>query len=164
MESNKFKGLLGLLRISMGLIFLWAFLDKTFGLGFATTAEKAWLAGGSPTTGFLSFGVHGPFAEFFNSLAGSGLVDWLFMLGLLFVGVTLTLGIMVRLGGWAGIVMLLLMYLAVGLPPVNNPVLDDHIIYALVILLIIWGDGQRYFGFGNAWHNTSIVQKHKILI
>ncbi len=36
METNKFKGALGLLRLSLGLVFLWAFFDKVFGLGFAT--------------------------------------------------------------------------------------------------------------------------------
>ena len=61
----------------MGFIFLWAFLDKTFGLGVATPADKAWIAGGSPTTGFLSNAVQGPFATFFNSLAGVPVVyDW----------------------------------------------------------------------------------------
>ena len=63
------------LRILMGFIFLWAFLDKTFGLGVATPADKAWIAGGSPTTGFLSNAVQGPFATFFNSLAGVP-ADW----------------------------------------------------------------------------------------
>ena len=41
-------------RILMGFYFLWAFIDKTFGLGFATPAERAWVGGGSPTTGFLT--------------------------------------------------------------------------------------------------------------
>ena len=31
----------GVVRILLGFTFLWAFVDKTFGLGFATT--KAWL-------------------------------------------------------------------------------------------------------------------------
>ena len=64
------------LRLLMGFIFLWAFLDKTFGLGFATTADKAWILGGSPTSGFLTHAVVGPFATFFNSLAGVVLVDF----------------------------------------------------------------------------------------
>ena len=41
---------LALSRILLGFVFLWAFLDKTFGLGFATAAEKAWVAGGSPSS------------------------------------------------------------------------------------------------------------------
>jgi len=69
------------LRIFIGLIFLWAFFDKTFGLGFATNLENAWINGGSPTTGFLAHATNGFFAPFFQSLAGSALVDWLFMLG-----------------------------------------------------------------------------------
>jgi len=132
---NKEKIVLIALRLVMGFTFLWAFLDKTFGLGFATTAEKAWLQGGSPTTGFLSFGVKGPFAEFFNSLAGVAVVDWLFMLGLLFVGATLLLNKYVKWGALAGIAMMLLMYLALLLPE-NNPLVDDHIVYALVLALL----------------------------
>lgn len=120
------------LRFLMGFIFLWAFLDKTFGLGFATTADKAWIAGGSPTTGFLANAVQGPFAPFFNSLAGVALVDWLFMLGLLFVGVTLILNRYVKWGALAGILMLILMYLAL-LFPENNPFVDDHIVYAVLL-------------------------------
>ena len=58
-------------RILIGLVFLWAFFDKLFGLGFATTADKSWLSGGSPTTGFLSH-VQGPFADVFNALAVFG--------------------------------------------------------------------------------------------
>src|SRR3989344_2102150 len=111
---NKKYYVLGLLRLVMGFIFLWAFLDKLLGLGFATTAEKAWLVGGSPTTGFLSFAVHGPLTNFFNSLAGVPLIDYLFMLGLLFLGVSFMLGIFMRLASIGAVIMFSLMYLAVG--------------------------------------------------
>ena len=123
------------LRLSMSFIFLWAFFDKLLGLGFATTAEKAWINGGSPTTGFLSFGVKGPFAEIFHSLAGVAVVDWLFMLGLLFIGVTLLLNKYVVWGSLAGVVMMSLMWLAL-LFPENNPIIDEHIVYALVFALL----------------------------
>ncbi len=120
------------LRLLMGFIFLWAFLDKTFGLGIATESSKAWIAGGSPTTGFLANAVQGPFATFFNSLAGVVLVDWLFMLGLLFVGVTLILNRYVKWGAVAGIFMMLLMYASL-LFPENNPFVDDHLVYAVLL-------------------------------
>ena len=42
------RRVLAVLRIMFGFYFLWAFLDKTFGLGFATPAAKAWINGGSP--------------------------------------------------------------------------------------------------------------------
>ena len=127
------------LRYVMSLIFLWAFLDKTFGLGFATSAEKAWIAGGSPTTGFLLNGTHGPFTGFFQSLANVAIVDWLFMLGLLFVGLTLLLKKYVKWGVIAGIIMMLLMYLAT-FPPTNNPIFDEHIVYILVLALLAFED------------------------
>ncbi len=132
---NKEKFVLVALRLVMGFTFLWAFLDKVFGLGFATTAEKAWIHGGSPTSGFLANAVKGPFAEIFHSLAGVAIVDWLFMLGLLFVGLTLLFNKYVKWGCVAGCFMLFLMYVALLLPE-NNPLIDEHIVYILVLALI----------------------------
>lgn len=123
------------LRLVMAFVFLWAFFDKVFGLGFATTSDKAWIHGGSPTIGFLSFGVKGPFAEVFHGLAGVAMVDWLFMLGLLFIGLTLLLNRYVFWGSVAGITMMVLMWLAL-LFPANNPLIDEHIVYALVLALL----------------------------
>src|SRR5690348_5433065 len=52
---------LAMLRIALGWIFLWAFLDKLFGLGHETTEKAAWINGGSPTKGFLANAATGPF-------------------------------------------------------------------------------------------------------
>src|SRR3954447_10955135 len=52
-------------RLSLGWVFLWAFLDKVFGLGHETPAGKGWLDGGNPTKGFLSGGAKGAFASFY---------------------------------------------------------------------------------------------------
>lgn len=132
---NKQKIVFSLLRLVMGFTFLWAFFDKVFGLGFATTAEKAWIHGSSPTTSFLSFATKGPFVEIFHSLAGVAVIDWLFMLGLLFVGLTLVFNKFVKWGCLVGSLMLLLMYLSL-LFPENNPIIDEHIVYILVLALI----------------------------
>lgn len=126
---------LTLSRLSLGFIFLWAFLDKTFGLGFATPMESSWISGGSPTVGFLTHVAQGPLSTFFNSLAGYAWVDWMFMIGLLFVGLSFLTKKYIRLGSYLGAAMLMLMYLAL-LWPENNPLIDDHIVYALVMLYI----------------------------
>lgn len=152
--------ILGLVRISLGWTFLWAFFDKLLGLGFATEPDKAWLVGGSPTTGFLTFGVKGPFAEFYQSLAGSPFVDWLFMLGLLLIGVTLTFGIMTRWGAIFGALMLVLMYTAGFMPPEHNPVTDDHIIYALVLLSFLYMPVGEWLGFEKQWKQTDLVKAY----
>ncbi len=62
---------LAVLRITTGFIFLWAFLDKTFGLHYSTPTAKAWINGGSPTKGFLSSVDVGPFQSTFHSIAGT---------------------------------------------------------------------------------------------
>ncbi|MBI3120013.1 MAG: DoxX family membrane protein [Candidatus Kerfeldbacteria bacterium] len=151
------KGVIGLLRLSLGWIFLWAFIDKLWGLGYATDAAKSWLNGGSPTTGFLKFGSEGPFADFFQGLAGSAWVDWLFMLGLLGIGIALVLGAGVRIAGCAGALLMVLMWLAV-LPKENNPFLDDHTIYFFVFLVLPSVHAGRYVGFGKWWEKTSLVR------
>lgn len=130
------------LRLTMAFIFLWAFFDKLIGLGFGTAPAQAWINGGSPTSGFLAMAVKGPFASFFHTLSGIAVVDWLFMLGLLFVGLTLSLNKYVKWGSITGIAMLALMYLAL-LFPANNPIIDDHIVYILVLWLIYLKSPQR---------------------
>lgn len=157
------KYILGILRLSMGWLFLWPFLDKLFGLGYATLPEKAWLLGNSPTLGFLKFATKGPFAEFFQSLAGNAYVDWLFMLGLLFVGVTLMLGIMVKLGAYTGALMLILMYAAGFIWPEHNPFLDEHLIYAVVMLLLVFSRPTGWFSLGGWWAQRGLAKKYAIL-
>lgn len=158
------KGLyisLAVTRILLGFIFLWAFLDKIFGLGFATPPERSWLQGGSPTAGFLS-NVDGTFAAFFNSLAGVAIVDWLFMLGLLGVGVGLLLGIAMRLSILAGSAMLFLMWLA-ALPLSTNPLIDDHIVY-IAVLAILWFELPRqHLGLGAYWRSLPFVKNNSWL-
>ena len=131
-----------ILRLIMGFIFLWAFFDKVFGLGFATTADKAWINGVSPTAGFLSFATEGPFVNIFHSLAGVAVVDWLFMLGLLFIGLTLVFNKFIKWGCIAGCLMLFFMYLSL-LWPENNPIIDEHIVYILVLILIAFNSEER---------------------
>jgi len=162
MVEEKQKYILGLLRISMGLILLWAFFDKLFGFGFATMHNKSWLAGSSPTSGFLLNATRGPFAEFFKSLAGSGWVDWIFMLGLFLIGLSLLFGIFMKLASYSGIVMFLLMWLAL-LPPENNPIFDEHIIYSLVLILLSSFKAGKYFGYGSQWIKTKLVIKYPFL-
>ncbi len=88
--------LLGVLRILFGFTFLWAFFDKLLGLGKATPSENAWINGGDPTFGYLSNN-GGTFSSFFTGLAGQGWVSWLFMLGLLGIGVALIAGAGMRI-------------------------------------------------------------------
>jgi len=158
----KIDTLWSLLRIALGFIFFWAFIDKIFGLGFTTSPDKSWLQGVSPTTGFLKFGAEGIFAPFFHSLAGNPLIDWLFMLGLLGIGLSLLLGIGLRIAGYSGAFLMTLLYLSL-FPPKNNPLVDEHIIYLLLFLIFAKGDVGHRFSLHNWWSQSVLVKKYPAL-
>jgi thiosulfate dehydrogenase [quinone] large subunit len=158
----KDKHLLGVLRIFMGFIFLCSFLDKLFGLGFSTPIDKAWILGNSPTMGFLQFASKGPLASFFQELAGNPIVDWLFMSGLLFAGLALIFGVIIKISSFIGSIMMLLIWLS-RLPPENNPLIDEHIIYILVLIILAAADSGDFLGLGKYWKKIPLVKKYSIL-
>ncbi len=146
------KASFALLRIGLGWIFFWAFIDKMFGLGFATKPGSSYLNGKSVTEGFLKFGTKGKsLHDFYASIAGNPVVDLLFLLGLLGIGLALILGIGLRIAGVSGIILMLLMWSA-QLPLTNNPIFDDHIIYALILLYFFFSPkAGEYYGLGTWW-------------
>ena len=157
-------------RISLGFVFLWAFVDKLFGLGLATCNVKgvttigchsAWLSGGSPTSGFLSHAA-GPFANFYNALAGVPLIDWLFMLGLLGIGIGLMFGVAMKVSAAAGSLMLFMMWTA-ALWPANNPFIDQHIIYILLIIGLAGVNKDQVLGLRKVWVKLPVVKKYSWL-
>jgi len=161
---------LAVLRLGTGFVFLWAFVDKLFGLGYSTPSERAWLNGGSPTKGFLSNVDVGPFASTFRDLAGNVVVDWLFMLGLLGIGVAVVSGIALRLAAASGTLLMALMWAAEWHPArftgggeetgSTNPLVDYHVIYALaLIVLAVTYAGDRW-GLGRAWARLPIVRRY----
>ncbi|MEK6898580.1 MAG: hypothetical protein AABW79_00605 [Nanoarchaeota archaeon] len=168
-SKDKKDYLFSILRILIGLIFLWAFFDKLIGLGFATClntetqkleimCDKAWLNGGSPTFGYLSYATKGPLAGFYQSLASLPIVDWLFMFGLLGVGLTLTFGFLIRFGSLVGALMLFLMWTAV-FPPEHHPFVDDHIINIIILLGLAFINTGKNWSLGNWWLNLSFLFK-----
>lgn len=145
-----------LARMALGWVFLWAFLDKLFGLGFSTAPARAWLAGGSPTRGFLS-GSTGPLAGLYQGLAGNPVVDVVFMAGLLAIGLALLLGVGLRIAAVSGSAMLLLMWSAA--PPRTNPFMDDHIVYAIVLFGLAWARAGQTWGLGERWARSRWAQR-----
>jgi thiosulfate dehydrogenase [quinone] large subunit len=158
------------LRLLTGFVFLWAFLDKTFGFGYATPSGKGWIDGGSPTKGFLSSVAAGPMESTFHDWAGAGWANWLFMLGLLGVGVALVSGVALRLAAVAGTAMMALMWIAEW-PPAkhlsdgtlsmsSNPFADYHLIYAIVLIALAAAGAGVTWGLGKLWATLPIVRDH----
>lgn len=160
----------GVVRLCIGWVFLWAFLDKLLALGFSTGVnaktgvttrfgDAAWIHGGSPTKGFLGNATSGPLADFYRSFAGAAWADWLFMIGLLGIGIALMLGIAMRIATVSGAVMLVLMWSA-ALPPTTNPFMDDHLVYALTLVLLLLVGAGKTLGFGRRYEQLPIVHRH----
>jgi thiosulfate dehydrogenase (quinone) large subunit len=138
------------LRILLGWSFFWAFIDKFFGLGFATCrlesgaidfgCDAAMMNGGSPTYGFLNFATQGSHTGgLFDWMAPAApdainIADVLFMAALLLAGLALMLGIAVRIAAVGGALLMLFMFLAADVWPENNPVNSSHVIEMVAFL------------------------------
>jgi len=168
------SGWLAALRIGVGSVFLWAFADKLFGLGYSTPSERAWLNGGSPTKGFLSNVDVGPFAGFFRDIAGNVVVDWLFMLGLLGIGAAVLSGVALRLAAASGTLLMALMWAAEWHPArftgagevtgSTNPLVDYHVIYALALIVVAVTYAGDRFGLGRRWAQLPFVRRHRSVL
>lgn len=158
------------LRITIGFVFLWAFLDKAFGLGYATGSGKGWIDGGSPTRGFLSGVAAGPMQSTFHDWAGAGWADWLFMLGLLGVGLSVMAGVALRISAAAGTAMMALMWvaewpparhLADGSPSMStNPFADYHVVYAIALIVLATASAGTTWGLGRTWARLPVIRDH----
>ncbi|GAA1402179.1 DoxX family membrane protein [Kitasatospora putterlickiae] len=157
-------------RIALGAVFLWAFADKTFGLGYSTADGRAWIDGASPTKGFLSHVAAGPLRETFHSMAGQAWADWMFMLGLLGLGLALVGGVGLRIAAGGGTVLLTLMW-AAEWPPARhladggasgstNPLLDYHVVYALLFIALAATGAGRTWGLARRWAALPVVRDH----
>ena len=168
---EKVKGAVfwGLARLALGWIFLWAFLDKAFALGFATGrdpetgaidffGDAAWINGGSPTDGVLTYALKGPFKGLYDGLAGQVWVEWVYMLSMLLIGLALIFGIGTRVAAIGGIVWMAIFYTATAIWPEFNPFVDDHVVYAVVLVGLILANAGRYYGFGKAWQRVGYVK------
>jgi thiosulfate dehydrogenase [quinone] large subunit len=159
-----------LLRIALGLVYLWAFVAQGFGISYTNTeapaqghsasygwhfsydASTGWISSGfshSPTAPYVG-GTHGPLAFIPKNLP-TGLDDlgWMFAIGGL--GIALTLGVCMYLAGIGGFLLNVLLWFST-FPPSNNPLIDGtHTIYALVLLLLMFLHAGNQWGLGRWW-------------
>lgn len=131
-----------LLRVSTGWLFFYAGITKIL--------NPEWSAAGY-LTGAKTF------PEFFNFFLQPNILpivnlanEW----GLTLIGVALILGVFVRWAAIAGIILMVLYYLPIldfPYPNTHSYIVDEHVIYALVLLVLsvfnagqVWGLGRRF--------------------
>jgi|LSQX01.3.fsa_nt_gb thiosulfate dehydrogenase [quinone] large subunit len=157
---------LAIVRILLGFMFLWAFLDKLFGLGFSTTAADAMINGGSPTKGFLMYGTD--ILSFLADIPGLiSVLDVVLMAAFLLLGIALILGIGMKIAAAGGTVLLLMMYIS--LFPFTksgstNPLIDYHVIYIFLLWALCLSNSGDVLGLGKWWKEQSLVKRYPILV
>lgn len=159
MQGKGIKIVVAILRYVMALQFLWPFFDKLLGLGHTTTPEKAWIRGGSPTVSFLTKSSTGPFQTIFNAIGGKGVTDWLFMLGLLLIGMALILGIGMKIGTISGSILMFFLWASVLPKPGNIFQIDVHVVNILVLLILLFLKAGQVAGLGKWWTGTKLVKR-----
>lgn len=124
-----------LLRVSLGILFLWAGWDKV-------TAPFS-------AAGYLKSAT-GPLASFFQSFAGNTTIDMLVAWTLTLGGAALILGVLTRLSALGLGLLMALIYLSHFPPTVPNHLVDQHIILILALFVIsvfeagkVWGLGKK---------------------
>ncbi len=156
---------LAILRILLGFMFLWSFLDKMFGLGFSTKSANAMINGGSPTEGFLMYGTD-TMSFLADTPALVQVLDVVIMAAFLLLGIALILGIGMKLAAVGGTLLLLLMY--VSLFPLTkagstNPLVDYHIMYMFLLWAFYLSNAGDVLGLGKWWKEQSLVARFPIL-
>lgn len=150
---------IGLFRITLGWLLLWAGADKFFGLGHPTAAGQSVLDGSSATEGYLTHGIAdgAPASAILSPLAGNIVVDALYLAVTIGGGLVLLLGILVRLAATGAIVFFGALWFS-SFPLEYNPAIDQHLVYALGAALIATLNGGRFLGLGRRWEATGIVR------
>ena len=161
------------LRLLTGFVFLWAFLDKTFGFGYATPSGKGWIDGGSPTKGFLGSVAVGPMESTFHSWAGDPWANWLFMLGLLGIGLALVARGRAAARGRRGDRddgADVDRRVAAGQAPLGrhvsmstNPIVDYHLIYVVALIVLAAAAAGDTLGLGRLWAKLPLVRRNRWL-
>jgi len=139
-----------LLRVVLGWMYLYAGITKII--------NPNWSA-----AGYLKGAK--TFVEFYQWLASPGIlpaVDFVNEWGLTLLGLSLIFGVFVQLSSILGAVLMLLYYLPILDFPYPNPysyLVDEHIIYALVLLLFASLRAGRVWGLENWCSNLPICSK-----
>ena len=138
-----------LLRISLGWLFFYAGITKVLNpewsaVGYLTKAKSfGWLFGWLATPSVL------PIVNFVN--------EW----GLVLLGVSLILGIGVRLSSILGAILMFLYYIPLGFPHPNphSFIVDEHVVYALALILFANLKAGRVWGLENWCSNLPICSR-----
>jgi len=144
------KKLLAAMRIALGWLFFYAGITKVLNPAWSA---KGYLASSKTFSGFYSW---------LASDAVLPVVDFMNEWGLTLLGVSLIVGAFVRLSSLLGALMMVLYWFPVlDFPKVEHGYLvDDHVIYALVLLYFAAAKAGRHYGLEERCAKLPICVKY----
>ena len=140
-----------LLRVSMGWFIFYAGITKVLNPEWSAAG---YLKGAKTFVGFYEWLLQPNILPSINFLN-----EW----GLTLVGISLILGLFVRLGSIFGAALMVLYYFPILNFPYPNPytfLIDDHIIYALVMILLATLRAGRVWGLENWCSSLPICSRY----
>lgn len=146
-----------LLRVVVGVIFIWAGLDKVFNGGapgnwsaqaylkFATNGTLGWpFVTGTPDPNAIYNPTHAFWVSVANNDFAMTIVNNLVVAGEMCVGIALIFGIVTRFAGAMGALMMLFLFLAGW--SFTNGIVEEHLTYAVVLLALAGMGAGNYYG------------------
>jgi thiosulfate dehydrogenase [quinone] large subunit len=145
-----------ILRIGVGIIFLWAGLEKAVGAGLGTWSAAGFLEFGTCgtlgwpfVTGEVAEGTcFNPTQDLWVAIAGNDtlmtVIDYLVPLGQIGIGVSLILGFLTRFG--AGMGALMMGFFLVAAWDFQFGIVNQHLAYLIVCLAIAGLGAGKYYG------------------
>jgi len=146
---------IGLLRAVVGVIFLWAGLEKLIGGGgewsaagflqFGTGGTLGWpFVTGEVAEGTVFNPTHDIWVGFAGNETAMTVVNFLVMFGQVGIGVSLILGLLTRFGATMGTLMMLLFFFAAW--EFEFGIVNQHLTYAVVTAFLGFVGAGNYYG------------------
>lgn len=138
MLNKSQKYILTFLRVSMGWLFFYAGITKVL--------NPEWTSAGY----LKSAQTFSSMYEFFASPNVINVIDLLNQWGLTLIGLSLIFGVCVKISSILGSFLMILYYFPILDFPYagdHSFIVDDHIIYALTLILIVYFDAGKYYSF-----------------
>lgn len=140
-----------LLRFAMAYLFLYAAWDKY-------TTLDGWSA-----SAYLQH-ASGPLAFWFQSLAGNMIVDGMVVYGEFLIGLSFLFGALMKPAAFFGAVLMMLFYGSALVTNTAHGFVNQHVIYALVCGLFLFGEFGHWYGLDYWMSRTKFVQSHPWLL
>ena len=136
------------LRVVLGWVFFYSGITKVL--------DPSWTASGYLENAVAS---SNPFVGLWSVMAGMPFVDILVQWGLTLTGLGLVLGALVRWNAlWAAFMMV--MFWASSFPLDNAIVVDEHVVYVLLLFALSAGGAGRTVGLDVLFERTAVVRNN----